>query len=248
VGKAVLEALFATGRVSIARREGNRRFYDLTERVFPPELLARRVPREAAARHRLLSRYRGVGLMGARGAAELVYGTGKAAERAAVLVDLVADGSLVPAEVEGVKGPRYVLAEELPIVEATRARSDGAPPSVVFLAPLDPFLWDRDLVEALFSFLYRWEVYTPVAKRQHGYYALPILFGERLVGRIEPRLSRERGTLQIVGLSFEQGFAPVEDPTFVEAFRRAVEAYRRFTGAERVVWPRSRVARALCPR
>jgi uncharacterized protein len=244
-GKAVLEALFATGRVSIARREGNRRFYDLTERVFPPALLARRVPRPEAARHRLLSRYRGVGLMGARGAAELVNGTGKAAERAAVLSGLVADGTLMPAEVEGVRGPRYVLAEELPLVEATRARGDGAAPSVVFLAPLDPFLWDRDLVEDLFGFLYRWEVYTPVAKRQHGYYALPILFGERLVGRIEPRLSPERDALRLVGLSFERGFAPLAEPGFVEGFGRALGAYRRFTGAERVIWPRSRVARAL---
>jgi uncharacterized protein YcaQ len=84
-----------------------------------------------------------------------------------------------------------------------------------------------------------------VAKRQHGYYALPILFGDRLVGRIEPRLSRERAALRIVGLSFERGFAPVEDPSFVAGLGRAIEAYRRFTGAERVLWPRSRVARAL---
>src|SRR5262249_44148235 len=111
--------------------------------------------------------------------------------------------------------------------------------------PLDPFLWDRDLVEALFAFVYRWEVYTPVAKRQHGYYALPILFGERLVGRIEPRLSRDRGSLHLVGLSFERGFAPLEAPGFAEGLGRALNAYLRFTGAERVLWPRSRVARAL---
>ena len=244
-GRAVLEALFESGRVSIARREGNRRFYDLTERLFPPALLARRVPREEAARHRLLSRYRGVGLMGAGGASELTSGTGKAPERATILAGLVADGTLVPAEVEGVRGLRHVLAEELPILEATATRDGAWAPSVVLLAPLDPLMWDRRLVEALFGFTYTWEVYTPEAKRRHGYYVLPLLFGERLVGRIEPRLDRESGTLRIVGLWFEPGFAPLAEPGFAEALGEAVSAYLRLTGATRALWPRTRVARAL---
>jgi len=243
-GKAVLEALFETGRVSIARREGNRRFYDLTERLFPAALLARRVPREEAMRHRLLSRYRGVGLMG-KGGGEIVLGTGKVADRAPILAGLVADGTLVPAEVEGVRDTRYVLAEELPILEATATREGGWTPSVVFLAPLDPLMWDRRLVEALFGFSYTWEVYTPEAKRVHGYYVLPVLFGERIVGRIEPRLERESSTLHVLGLTFEKGFAPLAEAGFVKAFAAAMNAYRRLTGASRVVWPRSRVARAL---
>src|SRR6185369_453085 len=103
---------------SIARRDGNRRFYDLTERLFPASILARRVTREEAMRHRLLSRYRAVGLLGPRCSPEIVYSAGKAAERAKILAGLVDDGTLLPAEVEGVRGPRYVLAEELPILEA----------------------------------------------------------------------------------------------------------------------------------
>jgi len=240
-GRAVLEALFESGRVSIARREGNRRFYDLTERLFPAALLARRVPREEAARHRLLSRYRGVGLMGAGGGSELTSGTGKAPERATILAGLVADGTLVPAEVEGVRGVRHVLAEELPILEATATRDGAWTPSVVFLAPLDPLMWDRRLVEALFGFTYRWEVYTPEAKRQPG----PLLFGERLVGRIEPRLERKSGTLRILGLTFEPGFVPLAEAGFIDALGVAVDAYRRLTGATRVLWPRTRLARAL---
>jgi hypothetical protein len=244
-GRAVLEALFESGRVSIARREGNRRFYDLTERLFPAALLARRVSREEAARHRLLSRYRGVGLMGAGGGSELTSGTGKAPERAGILAGLIADGTLVSADVEGVRGARYVLAEELPILEATATRDPASTPSVVFLAPLDPLMWDRRLVEALFGFTYRWEVYTPEAKREHGYYVLPLLFGERIVGRIEPVLARKTGTLRIAGLTFEPGFAPLEEAGFAEALGEAVAAYQRLTGATRVVWPRTRLARAL---
>src|SRR5262249_23163662 len=162
------------------------------------------IPREEGARHRLLSRYRGVGLMGTGGGGELNAGTGTAAERAAILAGLTADGTLIPVQGEGVRGPRHVLAEELAILESTATPDRDRGPSVVFLAPLAPLMWDRKLVEALFGFEYTWEVYTPVAKRVHGYYVLPLLFGERLVGRIEPSFSRETRTLRIVGLRFER--------------------------------------------
>jgi uncharacterized protein YcaQ len=243
-GRAVLEALFECGRLSIARRDGNRRFYDLTERLFPASLLERRVSREEAMRHRLLSRYRAVGLLGPRGSAEVLYSAGTAAERAHILAGLVEDGTLIAAEVEGVRGARYVLADELPILEAATGRPSRAP-SVSFLAPLDPLLWDRRLLESLFGFSYTWEIYTPVAKRQHGYYVLPMLFGERLVGRIEPKMDRASKTLTLVSIGFEEGHAPLEAPGFVAAFADALGAYRAMVGADRVVWPRTRVARAL---
>lgn len=243
-GRAVLEALFECGRVAIARREGNRRFYDLTERLYPAAILKRRVKRAEAARHRLLSRHRGVGLLGARASTEITHGLGTAAERARILAGLVDDGTLIAATVEGVRGPRYVLAEESTILEAA-AQATSAPPSVVFLAPLDPLMWDRRLIEELFGFAYKWEVYVPEAKRRHGYYVLPILFGERLVGRIEPRLHRAEKTLAIVGVTFEAGFAPLDAPGFVEAFAAALRAYRTLAGAARLTWPRTRIGRAL---
>ncbi|MFT3765405.1 MAG: crosslink repair DNA glycosylase YcaQ family protein [Minicystis sp.] len=244
-GRAVLEALFETGRVSIARREGNRRFYDLTERLFPPEILGQRVTREEAARHRLLSRYRGVGLMGAVASSELTSGTGTAAERASILAGLVEDGTLLPAEIEGVRGLRYVLADELPIVKAAARTAKRRSPSVVFLAPLDPLMWDRKLVEAVFGFAYKWEVYVPEAKRQHGYYVLPILFGDRLIGRIEPRIDRAQKKLTIMGITFEPGFAPLEEPGFIEAFGQAIRAYRQLVDANRLAWPRTAIGRSL---
>lgn len=243
-GRAVLEALYACGVVGIARRDGNRRTYDLIERLFPEELLARRVSPEESLRHRMLSRFRGVGLLGTSLSGELAYGTARfAAERSAVVDGLVAEGTLVPAEVEGVRGLRYLLAEELPLVEAARARLPA--PAVSFLAPLDPLLWDRRLLRSLFGFDYIWEVYTPEEKRRYGHYVLPILFGERLVGRIEPRLERQEGLLRIAGLWFEEGFSPLEERGFVPAFARALEDYRAFVGAERVLLPRTRFGKAV---
>jgi hypothetical protein len=113
------------------------------------------------------------------------------------------------------------------------------------LAPLDTLMWDRRLVRGLFGFDYVWEVYVPEPKRRHGYYVLPLLFGDRLVGRIEPRLTRASRTLRIAGIWFEGGFSPMEEPHFVPALREAIEAYRRFVGARAVSWPRTRPGKDL---
>jgi hypothetical protein len=239
----VLEALFESGRVGIARREGSRRTYDLIERLFPRELLAARVTLAEAMRHRLLSRYRGLGLLGAGASAEILHGAGTAKERAAIVAGLLADGTLVPLEIEGIRGVRHLLADELPILEAARRGPAGR--GVTFLAPLDPLLWDRRLLRDLFAFDYIWEVYTPEARRKHGYYVLPILFGDRLVGRVEPRRVKGSETLQIVAIWFEPGFAPLTEPGFVEGFAAALDAYAKFVGAQTITWPRTKVATAL---
>ncbi len=242
--KAVMEALFVIGQLGIARREGSRRYYDLIERLVPTELLATVADLHDQHRHLLLSRHRAVGLMAVGGDSTLVSGTGSAADRARITDRLVADGVLLPCAVEGIREVRYLVAEELSIL--TAAVDPGAStPSVSLLAPLDPLMWDRRLVKSLFGFDYTWEVYTPAAKRRFGYYALPLLFGDRLVGRIEPRLTRVDRTLRIAGIWFEGGFAPMEEPDFVPALRNALEAYRRFVGARSITWPRTRPGRDL---
>lgn len=242
--RAVLEALFVTGRVGISRREGNRRYFDLIDRLVPESLLGQHASQEDAARHRLLSRYRGVGLLGAQMAGEVALGTGKAPERARILARLVDDGTLLPMRIEGIRQPRYLLAAEEPILGAS-IEPTADPPSVTFVAPLDPLMWDRRLVRDLFGFDYLWEIYVPEAKRRHGYYVLPILFGDRLVGRIEPRYERREQALRILGIWFEDGFRPMEEPHFVPALALAMAAYATFVSAKRVTWPRTRPGRDL---
>jgi len=241
--RAVMEALFVVGELGISRREGNRRFYDLIERLVSAKLLSTHASEADQARHRLLSRHRGVGLMGVGGAGELVLGTGKAPDRARMTAELVEEGVLIPAAVEGFREVRHVLADELPILEASAAAPAAATPSVSFLAPLDHLMWDRRLVKGLFGFDYIWEVYIPAAKRRHGYYVLPLLFGDRLVGRIEPRYERASRTLRILGIWFEDGFGPIEEPDFVPALAGALTAYASFVGARSISWPRTRPGR-----
>ena len=238
VSRAVLEALFVSGRVGISRREGNRRFYDLVERLFPADVLAQRVPPEASMRHRLISRFKSVGLIGGRAQAEVLLGTGKAPERAAGIAGLVADGTLMAVAVEGLPGVRHALADERPLLEeVVREPAPTADRGVAFVAPLDPLVWDRRQLRELFEFDYLWEVYVPESRRRYGYYVLPILYGDRFVGRIEPRIERVAGTLRILRLSFEPWFAPREEKGFLPALGAALTEYLRFVGASRLEWP-----------
>ncbi|MFH1474840.1 MAG: crosslink repair DNA glycosylase YcaQ family protein, partial [Chloroflexota bacterium] len=117
--------------------------------------------------------------------------------------------------------------------------------SVTFLAPLDPLAWDRNLLRSLFGFDYLWEVYVPAVKRRWGYYVLPLLFGDRFVGRIEPRFDRSARAVRILRLWWEDGFDARAEEGFVPAFAEALEAYRAFHGATRATFPRDRAARAL---
>ena len=239
--RAVMEALFVTGRLGIARRDGNRRFYDLIERLVPADLLATHAPEDEQLRQRLVSRHRGLGLMAVGGPSELIGGTGSAADRARLTAALIDDGTLLPVAIEGIRETRHILTDESPLLDKDAPTTR----SITFLAPLDPFLWDRRLLRSLFGFDYTWEVYTPAAKRRYGYYALPILFGERLVGRIEPRLERKTRTMRIAGIWFEEGFRPMEEPDFVPALSDALGAYQAFVGARTVTWPRTRPGRDL---
>ena len=205
--RAVMEALFVTGRIGISRREGNRRYYDLMERLVPAELLKLRESEEDGMTRRLLSRFRATGMTTPVGTqAEVMYSAGSTAERVARTARLVADGELLPIEVEGLKGARYIIAAEGANPRGHRRRGSLPTPGVSFLAPLDPLVWDRRMLRALWDFDYLWEVYVPEAKRKWGYYVLPILFGDRFVGRIEPRLDRKAKTLSILGVWFQAGF------------------------------------------
>ena len=250
--RAILEALAEVGTLGIARREGNLRVYDLMERLLPPEVLAERRPKEDQQAHRLLARYRGNGLLGASGNQELwVGGTGYAADRAAVRAKLMDEGRLVPVQVEGLRGERFVVAEDAGYLDAAEreirqaASPGGKDPAVAFLAPLDPLCWDRDLLRRLFEFDYVWEVYVPAAKRRWGYYVLPVLYGDQLVGRIEPRLDRRAGTLRVAGLWWEPGFNPLDAPGFVAAFADALIAHRDFGDLTAISFPPGSRHRAL---
>ena len=230
VARAVLYALFRTGQIGIARRLGNVRVYDRIERLFPAPLLESRLPDEEVRRHQLLSRFRGVGLLGLRAGAEIWSGTVPARERARLTEAMVADGTLRRVRVEGVRDERFMLAADTPFLRGGALRKH----EVALLAPLDPLVWDRELLRQLFDFDYVWEVYVPAKARKHGYYVLPLLWGDRLVGRIEPRIDRKAGVLRVPAPRLEHRMRRTERLALDAALERALEAHRRLSGAERI--------------
>jgi hypothetical protein len=236
----VLEAYALTGVLGLARRDGNRRYYDLIERLLPADVLAQDPPVSEQLRHGLLSRYRAHGLLGV-GGADIFGGLGAAKPdprwpqspgRNALRAQLIEFGELVPVDVEGVRGKRFVLREDVGLLQAP----PEPPPSVAFLPPFDPLVWDRPLLGSLFGFDYVWELFLPPEKRRWGWYVLPILFRDRFVGRIEPRIDRDRDRVEVPGAWWDDGFAPRRAEGFVDAMRDALGAYLRFAGTSCLEW------------
>src|SRR5437763_7484320 len=238
--RAGLGAYAVTGVLGPARRDGNRRYYDLLERLLPADVLARKLPLREQLRHKLLSRYRAHGLLGVSGA-DIFGGLGVAKAdpqrpdhpgRNAMREELIERGDLVPVEVEGVRGKRFVVREDVKLLEAP----PDPPPSVALVPPFDALVWDRGLLASLFGFEYVWELFFPPAKRRWGWYVLPILFRDRFVGRVEPRIDRTEGRVRVLDLWWEDGFDPRRVDGFVDAMRAAMRAYLRFAGTSRLEW------------
>src|SRR4029079_9320751 len=146
--RSVLEAYTVAGVLGLVRRDGNLRYYDLLERLLPGELLARQVPQREQVRHKLLSRYRAHGLLGPGGAGGTFARIAPPPQRNELRKELVESGALAQVEVEGVRGKRLVLEEELKLLQTPPEPT----PSVAFIAPFDSLLWDTDLLASLFAF------------------------------------------------------------------------------------------------
>ncbi len=112
---------------------------------------------------------------------------------------------ICPVAVQGIKQTFYYHAEDEALMGSIVDGSADLKPRMSFIAPLDPLMWDKSLISALWNYQYSWEIYTPAVKRKYGYYTLPILFGDRFVGRIEAVPDRKNKILTVKGLWWEPG-------------------------------------------
>jgi len=231
--KRAVQVLFWAGRVTPAGRSAQfEQRYDLTERVVPPEHHpARPPPRDEAIRALVERSARALGVATA-GCLRDYYRLGLADTAAAVRA-LEEAGVLVPVKVEGLAKPAWRHRE---------ARLPRAAEGRALLSPFDSLVFERKRTEAFFDFRFRLEVYTPAAKREHGYYVLPFLLGERLVARVDLEADREAGRLRVHGAFSEPG-APRETPA---ELREALLELAGWLGLEKVVVGRKgELARAL---
>lgn len=205
-GKMALEHLFRSGEVAAVRRPNDfARLYDLAERVIPDEILNAPAPSESDAKKALLvlaARYHGIGTAGDLADYHRIKHTRP------LLEELVEDGRLESVTVEGWSKPAF-RHPEARVPRWVRARA--------LLSPFDPVVWFRDRAERLFGFHYRIEIYTPKPKRRFGYYVLPFLLGDEIVGRVDLKSDRATGRLLVQGAFAEPGV----DRRYVGAEMRA---------------------------
>ncbi len=240
----MLTFLWGQGQVMVAGRNGGQRLWNLAERHLPPwtpreELCEREVVRRAAQR--------ALRALGVATPAHIAahYTRDRYPGLDDVLAELEAQGRIVAVTIaEGERawpGRWYVHADDLP--ELDRLAAGAWHPRTTLLSPFDNLICDRVRTETLFGFTFRLEIYVPRAQRRYGYFVMPILHGDRLIGRVDPRLDRKARRLVVQALHLEADVDPT--PQIVCAVESAVDSLAAFLGARAVDygatpegWPR----------
>ena len=215
----LLDILWLQGRVMIVGRDGQQRIWDLASRSLP-HVAARPVSAIAAdlVDHQLRAR----GLERLERIGSLF--DGPVPTRDTAIRQHLREGLIVPVEVQGLPG-RWVAHRDL-LDTTFRGRT-------ALLSPFDDLISDRERTEGLFDFRFRLEIYVPKAKREFGYFVLPILRGDRLIGRIDPLYDRKAGVLRVNAVYAEPGATPSDWPPA----KRAIHELAAWLGADEVVWP-----------
>ncbi len=228
IARAALESLWMRGELVLHRRVGARRYYDLTDRHVPQDILSAPDPNERDEDYhtwQLLRRVGSVGLLFDGPSDALLGASMKAAERQSAQKRLLSEGRLTALRIEGFPKPVYVRTADLPVLESARASEPDERMRVI--APLDNLIWDRKLIEALYGFQYRWEVYVPAPQRKFGYYVLPVYWRDQFVARFEPAHFRG-GVLKIRRWWWEK----VPDRRMKAARRASLKEFCRYLGAD----------------
>ena len=206
MSRVVLDTLYYRGMLIVYERRGTRKYYDIPERHLDQKILDSGNPfkdRKSSVSHHILRRIKSVGLLWNRPSDAFlgIHGL-KASERNQAFEKLVAEGDILEARVTGIDIPLFFWSG---YENAFGEVMDGSLEStrMEFIAPLDNMMWDRRLIKEIFGFDYKWEIYTPEAKRKYGYYVLPVLNGNKFIGRIEIVKDKQVGRLKVKNLWFE---------------------------------------------
>ena len=233
--RSVLEQLYTDGTLIIHHKSGSRKFYDLAERYLDPSLLAEPFPckdEKALLRWRVLRRIGAVGLLWDKNSPAFLGIQMNAEQRRQALSALETEGAILPVRVEGIKPLFYCRSEDDPLMQNVIEERLDRKPRTEFLAPLDPLLWDKALIAALWGFQYSWEIYTPADKRKYGYYTLPILSGEQFIGRIEAAADHKGGTLRVKNIWFDPGICLTKK--LRDSLDRTIARFARFNNCAAV--------------
>ncbi len=233
--RSVLEQLYTDGILLIHHKNGSRKFYDLAEKYIPERILNAGDPFEngsAFIRWRILRRIGAVGLLWNRRSDAFLGISMTNEQRDEAFAALLGNGTIREICISGFRSPVYMCAADQPLLEQVLAGTSDCKPRLEFLAPLDPMLWDRKLISALWDFRYSWEIYTPAAKRKYGFYALPVLYGEELIGRIEMTADRKNAVLTVRNIWYEDRTRVTK--RLESAMERAIRRFAGFSSCSRI--------------
>ena len=232
--RAALESMYFRGELIIHHKNGVNKSYAFMKDHIPSEILDAAPPfnteEERIAWH-VKRRIGAVGLLWNR-RSDAWLGLGmKPVEREAAFGRLLEDSDIFEVTVEGIKEPLYIRSDDMAVLE-TVLSSNGIPPRCELIAPLDSFIWDRKLIKSLFGFEYTWEIYTPVIKRKYGAYILPIIYGERFVGRIEAICERKTKMLIVRNIWYEEDVKQTKK--LLSAVTGCIKRFARFNGCDKI--------------
>jgi hypothetical protein len=228
--KIALEYLFYAGELMVRKRHNFQRIYDLRERVLANFEELADVSLADAHDQFVLNTMQALGVTRAEWIAD--YFRLKKTDVNAALKRLEKGDRLITVLVEGWKTPGYIHPDNRKRVEAA-AKGKIPRSKTTFLSPFDPLVWDRGRALDLFNFDYKIEVYTPAPKRKYGYFTLPILYNNALIGRLDPKAHRKEGIFEVKALHLEPGI--VVDDTLVAEVKSALQACAAWHKTPRVV-------------
>lgn len=234
--RSVLEQLYTDGKLLIHHKNGSRKYYDLAEKYLPAEILEADNPFEDESKFmswRVLRRIGAVGLLWDKTSTAFVGMYLKADERKKILAELEQEGKIRSVYIEGIKPPFYYRSEYDDLMQSVLEETADLKPRMSFIAPLDPLMWDKSLVQAIFDFKYSWEIYTPAVKRKYGYYTLPIIFGDRFIGRIEAVPDKKDKVLQVKGLWWESDVKVTKKINY--ALEKTLKQFAKFNDCQSVL-------------
>ena len=227
----MLDVLWTQGTIMVAGRSGGQRLWDLAERWLPDWTPTGRLPEREVVRRSAQRSLRALGVATARDI-DRHFTQGRYPGLDAVLAGLERAGRVerVRVAADGVEwpGPWYVHADDLPALE--RIQAGAWRPRTTLLSPFDNLIIGRERTERLLGFRFRMEIYVPKAARQYGYYVLPVLHGDRLVGRVDPAMDRRTGRLLVHAVHAEPDAPAAAGP----ALAAALHELAAFLGADQV--------------
>lgn len=224
LSSAALDYLYCIGELSVAEKRGMQKYYDFTENVVHKKILDQEGWKsdDEFIEWYIKRRIKSVGMLwNKRGGAWQGHYLSDLKLREQVLNCLCQKGEVLMFNIEGIDSPFYMCYEDKNFLNTISNEKQ-----VEFLAPLDNILWDREMVNKIFGFEYRWEVYTPIEKRKYGYYVLPVLYGNQIIARVEPEKCKKGVPFTIKNWWWEPDITVTDE--MLEQIHRSIRSFAEY--------------------